>query len=90
MAVSQLGSERFGEGRRIALIAGLDAEPLPDHLNIFVGQCTRQAYEKSGRNGLFVKDCPPTCTSTRLALLHAFGEQSEQGYYWDNVELASD
>ncbi len=90
MAMAELGPERFAGGPNIALITGLDAEPLPEHLNIFVGACTRRAFEENGRRGLFVKDCPPTCASTRFALLHALGERPEQDYYWDSVELAED
>ena len=90
MAMRELGEERFAGGPDIALITGLDAEPVADRLNIFVGACTRRAYQDSGEEGLFVKDCPPTCASTRFALLHALGERPGQDYYWDGVELAED
>lgn len=90
MAFTQIGSERFRQGPPIAIITGPGAEPLPDHLNIFVGKCAQPAYEKSGKQGLYVSDCPPTAASTRYAFQHALGELLEQKYYWDHVKLADD
>jgi hypothetical protein len=90
MAFTQIGSERFKNGPRIAIVTGPGAEPLPDHLNIFVGQCTKPAYEKAGKQGMYVSDCPPTAASTRYAFQHALGELLKQEYYWDHVKLAED
>ena len=90
MAMVQLGPERFADAPQIALVTGLDAQPLQDCLNIFVGACARQAFEQNDKQGLFVKDCPPTTASMRFALQHALGERPEQSYYWDDVVLAED
>ena len=90
MAVVELGQDRFANAPDIALVGGLGAQPLPDHLNIFVGKCAKKSYENAGNKGLFVGDCPPTCSSVKSALLHALGERDRQDYYWDHVTLADD
>ena len=90
MAFVQIGSERFRNGPPIAIVTGPGAKPLPDHLNIFVGQCARPAYEKTGKQGLYVSDCPPTAASTRYAFQYALRELLKQEYYWDHVKLAED
>jgi len=90
MAIAELGQDRFSNVPEIALVGGLGAEGLPGHTNIFVGKCAKQGYEKAGREGLFVGDCPPTCSSVKFALLHAVGERDTQEYYWDHVTLADD
>lgn len=90
MALNEMGPEPFADGKPVAVIAGPDAEPLPDPRNVFLGTCTRKTYEKTGGASIFIRDCPPTCNSTKLALLKALDKTAEQGYHWDIVTLATD